>query len=106
MCAQYRMLRDYTSRKYVGPRIGDKVLLGLIIMSLYWHAAKDVDNPYKVPNVAAVLFMASILPGFTASSYMPALVLERPLYYRQALRLDKASNNNIWFGVFPPVHLV
>ena len=82
MHVQYRLARDFTSRKYVGPRIGDKVLLGLIIMSLYWHAAKDVDNPYKVPNVAAVLFMASILPGFTASSYMPALVLERPLYYR------------------------
>ena len=31
-----------------------------------------------------VLFMVSILPGFAACAYIPALVLERPLYYRYA----------------------
>ena len=77
-------MRDFTNRKYVGPRVGDKILLGFIILSLYWHAAKEINNALKTPNIAGVLFMISILPGFTASSYMPALVLERPLYYRCA----------------------
>ena len=30
---QYRLVRDFTNRKYVGPRIEDKILLGLIVLS-------------------------------------------------------------------------
>ena len=84
------MARDFSTRTYVGPRIGDRLFLGFIIFSLYWHAAKTI-TPLKTPNIAAVLFMVSILPGFAATTYMPALILERPLYYRQALQTPSAS---------------
>ena len=30
-----------------------------------------------------MLFLISILPGFTASAYIPVIVLERPLFYRE-----------------------
>ena len=49
--------------------------------SLYWKAAEHV-TPISAANVAAVLFMVSILPGFAATTYVPSLVLERVLYYR------------------------
>ena len=29
---QYRFIRDFTDIQYLGPRIGDKTVLGLIIM--------------------------------------------------------------------------
>ena len=41
--------------------------------------------PSNVNNITAVLFLWTILPGYAAASYMPTIVLERPLYVRCAL---------------------
>ena len=41
---------------------------------------------------AAVLFMFTTLPGFAAAAYVPAIVLERPLYARQVLLLHCLGN--------------
>lgn len=49
------------------------------------------DAPSNVNNITAVLFLWTILPGYAAASYMPAIVLERPLYVRQALPSSFAS---------------
>ena len=49
--------------------------------SLYWKGAEKI-NAITAANIGAVLFMVSILPGFAACTYIPALVIERPLYYR------------------------
>jgi ATP-binding cassette subfamily G (WHITE) protein 2 len=38
--------------------------------------------PSNVNNITAVLFLWTILPGYAAASYMPTIVLERPLYVR------------------------
>jgi hypothetical protein len=37
-----------------------------------------------VNNITAVLFLWTILPGYAAASYMPSIVLERPLFVRCA----------------------
>ncbi|KAK9808054.1 hypothetical protein WJX73_010576 [Symbiochloris irregularis] len=79
---EYRFVRDFTDPQYLGPRIVDKLVLGLLIMSLYWKAAETI-TPISATNVGAVLFMVSILPGFAATTYIPSLVLERVLYYRE-----------------------
>jgi ATP-binding cassette subfamily G (WHITE) protein 2 len=39
--------------------------------------------PDNVVNIAAVLFMWTTLPAFGAASYVPAIVLERPLFLRE-----------------------
>ena len=38
--------------------------------------------PSNVNNISALLFLWTILPGYAAASYMPTIVLERPLYVR------------------------
>ena len=38
--------------------------------------------PSNVNNLTAVLFLWTILPGYAAASYMPTIVLERPLFVR------------------------
>lgn len=43
--------------------------------------------PSNVNNITAVLFLWTILPGYAAASYMPTIVLERPLYVRCAHQL-------------------
>jgi ATP-binding cassette subfamily G (WHITE) protein 2 len=65
----------------LGPRILDKLLLSLIIMSLYWKVGAN-HEPSNLNNITAVLFLWTILPGYAAASYMPTIVMERPLFVR------------------------
>ena len=51
------------------------------VHSLYWHIGKRNFGPNAV-NIGAALFMWTILPGFAAAAYTPALVQERTLFYR------------------------
>ena len=125
---QYRMGRDIMDHQFLGPRIADKLVLSLIVMSLYFAvsflvckpALRDCDElsltlyarkvlcpkggaacrrenelgvvlqvganqaPSNVNNLTAVLFLWTILPGYAAASYMPTIVLERPLFVRCA----------------------
>ena len=78
---KYRTIRNYTDPEFLGPRIGDKLIFSLINMALYWGIGSDLssDNLY---NIMAMLFMWTVLPAFGASSYVPSIVLERPLFLR------------------------
>lgn len=78
------MGRDIQDLSFLGPRIMDKLVLALIIMSLYWRVGANTA-PSNVNNITAVLFLWTILPGYAAASYMPSIVLERPLFVRCAL---------------------
>jgi hypothetical protein len=53
---------------------GDKVLMGLLIMTLYLGIGDDF-NPGNYINMAAVLFMWITMPAFGAAAYVPSLVL-------------------------------
>lgn len=48
---------------------------------LYFAIGKNFDADNLI-NIAAVLFMWSTLPAFGAAAYIPAIVLERPLFTR------------------------
>eukprot|EP00884_Botryococcus_braunii_P006507 jgi/Botrbrau1/15858/Bobra.40_1s0042.1 len=76
------MIKDYRSPAFLGPRIGDKVIFSLLIMSLFWGIGNKLV-PNNVINISAVLFMWSTLPAFGAASYVPAIVLERPVFTRE-----------------------
>ena len=60
--------------------------------------------PSNIPNIGAVLFMWCTLPAYGASSYVPSLVLERPLFVRE--RNDGlyrwAEGGAGWVGSTPP----
>ncbi len=74
VAAQYRTTRNYKDPAFLGPRIGDKVLISLLIMTLYLGIGNDFSNDNYI-NMAAVLFMWCVLPAFGAASYVPSLVL-------------------------------
>lgn len=78
----YRTLKNYKNGEFVGQRIGDKLIIGLLMMSLYWGIGRKHDDR-SVTNVAAILFMWAAMPAFGASSYVPAITLERKLYIRE-----------------------
>lgn len=68
---------------FLGPRIVDKLVLALIIMTLYWKVG-DNHKLSNYNNLAAVLFLWTILPGYAAAAFIPTIVLERPLFVRSA----------------------
>lgn len=71
---QYRTTHNYRDAAFLGPRIGDKLLIGLLIMTLYLGIGDDFA-PDNVINIAAVNFMFVTMPAFGAAAYVPAIVL-------------------------------
>ncbi|KAK9867775.1 hypothetical protein WJX84_007302 [Apatococcus fuscideae] len=79
---KYRMGRDFMDAKFIGPRVFDKFTVCILMMTLYWGIGNDY-KPTNLINISALLYMWAILPGFAALTYVPALVLERPLFIRE-----------------------
>jgi hypothetical protein len=71
---QYRTSHNYKNGDFLGPRLGDKILVGLLIMTLYLGIGNDFDSSNFI-NMAAVLFMWITMPAFGAAAYVPSLVL-------------------------------
>ncbi|GFH14250.1 ABC transporter G family member 2, partial [Haematococcus lacustris] len=74
--------RNYRDPAFLAPRILDKMIIGLLVMTLYLNVGREysVDN---IINIAAILFMWNATTGFVAASYIPSLVLERSLFIRE-----------------------
>jgi len=79
---RYRMLTHYKSPAFLGPRIGDKVMFGVLILSLYWDIGKKED-PQSIASTAALLYFIAALCGYGAAAFVPSLTLDRPLFYRE-----------------------
>ncbi|KAG2450267.1 hypothetical protein HYH02_004778 [Chlamydomonas schloesseri] len=79
---KYRTTKNYRDGEFLGPRIGDKIMISLLIMTLYLGIGDEFNDANYV-NIAAVLFMWCTLPAFGAAAYVPALVLERNLFTRE-----------------------
>lgn len=79
---RYRTLKNYASAEFLGPRIGDKVFIGLLVMTLYLGIGNNFA-PDNLINIASLLVMYVIMPAFGAASYTPSLFLERALFVRE-----------------------
>ena len=78
---QYRLVSNYRDPKFLLGRIVDKLLCCVVLIILYNGLGKNAA-PDNLINISSLLYMYTVLPGFAAISYMPGLVLERPLYIR------------------------
>jgi ABC-type multidrug transport system ATPase subunit len=79
---KYRTTKNYRNPAFLGPRLGDKFIFSLLFLTVYWGIGADLVAE-NVVNVAGMLLMWVILPAFGAASYIPAIVLERPLFVRE-----------------------
>lgn len=85
---KYRTAANYRFGDFITPRLSPLIIFGLIIGSLYWGIGSEAKSaaPINVAargNVASALFMCTALPSFTAAGYMPSMIAERPLFYRE-----------------------
>jgi len=78
----YRMLANYKSGEYLGPRLGDKIFASVLVLTLYWGMGDDT-SAQSVQSIASLLYFVAALCGYGAAAYVPSLTLERPLFYRE-----------------------
>merc|ERR1711907_598855 len=76
------MITHYKSPNFLGPRIGDKILFGILYLSLYWGIGKERDVQ-SIQSTAALLYFICALCGYGAAAFVPSLTLDRPLFYRE-----------------------
>lgn len=76
------MTTHYKSPEFLGPRIGDKITFGLLILALYWRIG-DEESTQSIQSTASLLYFVSALCGYGAAAFVPSLTLDRPLYYRE-----------------------
>jgi ABC-type multidrug transport system ATPase subunit len=79
---RYRMVTHYKSPEFLGPRIGDKILFGVLYLSLYWGIGAQTDVQ-SIQSTAALLYFICALCGYGAAAFVPSLTLDRPLFYRE-----------------------
>eukprot|EP00465_Bigelowiella_longifila_P015196 CAMPEP_0185273102 /NCGR_PEP_ID=MMETSP1359-20130426/48758_1 /TAXON_ID=552665 /ORGANISM="Bigelowiella longifila, Strain CCMP242" /LENGTH=396 /DNA_ID=CAMNT_0027865603 /DNA_START=151 /DNA_END=1341 /DNA_ORIENTATION=- len=79
---RYRTSTHYMSGEFIGPRLGDKVLFSLLILSLYFGLGDETDIQDMQSTAAMLYFVVAIL-GYGAASFTPSLTLDRPLFYRE-----------------------
>ena len=80
---RYRSLRSFGDVEYIMTRLGDKLLYGLVMMSLFWGEGQKKRQMEAAMNSAGVLWFAAVLTGYGAACYMPQLVSERPIFLRE-----------------------
>ena len=83
---KYRTSRNYKSVDFVMSRVAGQILFALVQFTLFWKVGKakgeDMDQANQL-NIGSLLYMLNILPSFGASGYMPSIVLERAVFYRE-----------------------
>ena len=83
---KFRTTKNYKSIDFVMSRAAGQILFSIVQFSLFWEIGKangdDMDQANQL-NVASLLYMLNILPSFGASGYMPSIVLERAVFYRE-----------------------
>ena len=64
-------------------RLGDKIIFGLVIGTLYFNEAQKHRDDGHANNVASLLWITVVLPGYGAAAYVPQIVDERATFVRE-----------------------
>jgi ATP-binding cassette, subfamily G (WHITE), member 2 len=81
--ARFRTRYNYTNYAYISSRIGDKLILAIVIVTLYLNVGR-IWRPDNYINMAAVLFAFVVsIPAFSGTTYLPAIFLERAIFERE-----------------------
>jgi hypothetical protein len=77
-----RTLHNYRSPLYLGSRTGDKLIVVLILMTLFANKARKGDLT-SVQDTCGLLFLMTTLASFGASTFLCYIMMDRALFYRE-----------------------
>jgi ATP-binding cassette subfamily G (WHITE) protein 2 len=87
---KHRMLADYKKPNFIVPRVGEKIIFAVVILTLYWGIAKPLDDTSSTASTLAypiqittALFMWGVLPVFGSVAVIPSIFHERVLFNRE-----------------------
>merc|ERR1740130_141027 len=80
---RFRSRKNVRDGEFVGARLGDKLVYGLVIGSLYFNEGLNRRDDGHAQNVASLLWMSVVLPGYGAAAYIPSLVEYRSIFVRE-----------------------
>jgi hypothetical protein len=75
-------MRNYSTPLYVAPRVLEKVLFALVVLSLYYGKGTDYST-LNIPLMASLLFLMVLAPMCSSVIYLPGMMLERALFIRE-----------------------
>lgn len=88
--SKHRIKADFRMPNFVIPRVCEKVLFAIIILTLYWGVGKQLDDSASLQETLArpmqintALYMWGILPVFGSVSVIPSIVNERHVFDRE-----------------------
>lgn len=70
MLLQYRTARNYCSPTYTLPRVLEKLLFAVVVLSLYWDTGNDFST-LNVPVLSSLLFLMTLSPICSSIIYLP-----------------------------------
>ena len=79
---RYRLVKNYCTGMFYGAHAVPWIIQTLIMFSTFWFVAENVSTS-TVTNVAGIIFFWSVTPAFGAATYIPSIMLGRPLYFRE-----------------------
>ena len=79
---KYRTSRNYRDAQFVGARCAGHLIFAAVMATMYAGQGKVMSLDAQI-NVSNMLFMNNVLPAFAASGYLPSILMERPLLYRE-----------------------
>jgi hypothetical protein len=79
---KYRTTRNYRDAQFVGARVAGHLIFATVMATMYYGQGRDMTLESQI-NVSNMLFMNNVLPAFAAGAYLPSILMERPLLYRE-----------------------
>ncbi|CAL51772.1 ABC-2 type transporter [Ostreococcus tauri] len=79
---KYRTTRNYRDVQFLGARCGGHLIFAAVLATMYYDEGKTMTLESQI-NVSSMLFMNNVLPALAAGAYLPSILMERPLLYRE-----------------------
>ena len=88
----------------MGARVVGHVVFSIVMASMYWKQGDEsAYSTNAAQNVANLLFMNNVLPAFASAAYMPSILMERGLFYRE---LDDGCYTVWSYGLYKTIEEV
>ena len=101
---KYRAWCNYRDKNFMGARVVGHVVFSIVMASMYWKQGDEsAYSTNAAQNVANLLFMNNVLPAFASAAYMPSILMERGLFYRE---LDDGCYTVWSYGLYKTIEEV